>query len=327
VLEAGRFAHAHRLASFHIKREDLSHPGCGGNKVRGLEFLLAEAERRGARRLLTVAAAGSYHVVCTAFHAHPLGMGVTALVLPQPASPRVADNLLRGVELGVEYVPAGYATVLPLLTARWLSESARRSRWHFIPPGGTSSLACVGHVNAALELRAQVEAGLLPEPDFLFVPLGSLGTAAGLALGLRLARLRTRIVGIVVASRWYATAARWARLSRRTLRRLQWHHAAVPDVVVRPGDVSVEATALGAGYGHRLPDADPLVGQMRALEGVELDNTYTAKALWGALRFIHRHGLESRRHLFWHTCQANRRPADPRLADRLPQRLRLYLEG
>ncbi len=325
VLEARRFAQAHGLASLHIKREDLSHPVCGGNKVRGLEFLLAEAERRGTRHLLTVAAAGSYHVVCSAFHAKPLGMCVTALVLPQPATPQVGNNLLRGVELGVEYVPAGYAAVLPLLMARWLRGWARRSRWHFLPPGGTSSLACVGHVNAAFELRAQVEAGLLPEPDFLFVALGSLGTAAGLALGLRLARFRTRVVGIVVANRWYATAARLAGLSRRTLRRLQRHEAAVPNAVVRASDVSVEATALGAGYGHRLPDADSLVAQMRALEGVILDSTYTAKAILGALRFIRRHGLQSRRHLFWHTCHAYERPADSRLGDRLPRRLRSYL--
>lgn len=327
VTEARRFADAHGLGSLHVKREDRSHPQCGGNKVRGLEFLLAEARRRMVRRLLTVAAVGSYHIVCTACHAAPLGMKLTAVVLPQPATQRVGDNLLRGAEFGVEYVPVGHVTAVPVLVGKWVRQLLAPDRCCFIPPGGTSPLACVGHVNAAFELRRQIDAGLLPAPDLLFVALGSLGTAAGLALGVRLAGLETRVVGVVVAHRWHATARRLTRLSRRTLRLLQRHDPTVPNAAVRSGDVSVVTTALGEGYGHVLPEAGVMRDQMRELEGIELDDTYTAKALCGAFQFIRRHGLERRDHLFWHTCHAGERPADPSLQERLPQVCRAYVGG
>ncbi|MCH7812762.1 MAG: pyridoxal-phosphate dependent enzyme, partial [Planctomycetes bacterium] len=75
VTEARHFAAAKGLKAFYIKREDLSHPECGGNKVRGLEFILAEARRRGAGTILTLGAAGSHHVSRTAWHARRLGLG------------------------------------------------------------------------------------------------------------------------------------------------------------------------------------------------------------------------------------------------------------
>ena len=96
-----------------------------------------------------------------------------------------------GLEAGARYVPANYLTLLPKLFARLLWRSRRKGseRLYCIPVGGTSPLACLGHVSAAMELKQQIAAGVLPEPDFLYVAAGSLGTAAGLTLGCRLARM------------------------------------------------------------------------------------------------------------------------------------------
>jgi D-cysteine desulfhydrase len=327
VTPARHFGAAKGLGAFYLKREDLAHSVCGGNKVRGLEFLLADARRRGAGTILTLGAAGSHHVSRTAWHARQLGMDTVGIVVRQPNAQYLRDNLLRGLEAGVKYVPANYATLAPKLALQFL----RPSYWHHRRPpyclagGGTSPLSCLGHVNAALELRQQIEAGLLPEPDYLYVALGSLGTAAGLTVGCKLAGLRTRIVGVVVSYRWYCTPGRWARLARRTHRLMRRHDPDLPEMDLAKSELKVVATALGRGYAKFTEDSVRLAQEMKATEGIEFDGTYTAKTLDGALQFIHRHQLHDRVHLFWHTYQ----PAKPSPASRarlasLPGDLRRY---
>jgi D-cysteine desulfhydrase len=327
VTEARHFAEQHGLARLYLKREDQTHPECGGNKVRGLEFTLAEAVGRGARSIVTIGAAGSHHVACTAWHARPLGLKTVVIVTQQPPAEYVRRNLLLGASLGVDYVPVNTATLLPKLAARLVgSRLSGEGRAYYLPPGGTSPLACLGHVNAALELKQQIDAGIMPEPDYLYVALGSLGTAAGLAVGCRLAGLRTRLVGVVASYRWYCTAGRWARLARRTLRLMQGLDPSVPDISVHRRELSVVGTALGRGYAEPTEFSLRLAEEMQSAEGIELDGTYTAKALHGMMQFIARYGLHDRTHLFWHTYfpPPAITPDAERIA-KLPAVLRRYL--
>lgn len=305
VYEAKRFAARHGLKALFVKREDLSHPVMAGNKVRGLEFLLGEAQRRGARTIVTFSAEGSHHIARTAWHARQLGMETVAVVVPQAEAPYVRENLRIGESVGARYVRANYATVVPKVMAEMLSRRNRREgrRPYYVPPGGTSPLACLGHVGAALELKRQVDAGELPEPDYLYVALGSLGTAAGLAVGLRLAGLRTQLVGVVVSYRWYCTRGRWARMARRTLRLMRRMDGSVPQLAIRAAELRTVGTALGKGYAEATPEATALAAEFGDLEGIALDQTYTAKALDGAMQFIERGGWEERVHLFWQSYQ------------------------
>ncbi len=336
VIPATRFAEATGLKALYLKREDLSHPECGGNKIRGLEFLLADAQRRGAQRLLTIGAAGSHHVCRTAWHARQLGMATEALVIHQPPGDYVRRNIATGLAAGTRYLPASYATIAPRLALRLLGAktasllSARRSgstpaqqQTVFVPSGGTSPLACLGHVNAALELKRQIDNGVLPEPDCLFCALGSLGTMAGLAAGCRLAGLRTRLVGVVVSFRWYCTAGRWARLANRTLRLMRSLDPTAPETRVDAGDLIVVGSALGRGYGHATPESQSIAQRFEDCEGPRLDRTYTAKTVAGALQFIRANRLEDRVHLFWHTY--HEMPAGQRIdASLVPRFLRRY---
>lgn len=301
VTPARKFAEAHGLASLHLKREDLSHARCGGNKIRGLEFLLAEAERRGAGTIVTFSSAGSHHVCKTAWHARSLGIDTVALVVRQPAAEYVRRNLSAGLAAGATYVPVNYLTLPPKLAWYWMRCRFSRGHrpWMYFPAGGTSPLSCLGHVNAMLELRQQIDAGLLPEPDYLYGALGSLGTLAGLAVGAKLAGLRTRLVGVVVSYRWYCTPGRWARLARRTLRLMRRIDPAVPDLRIDPAELSVVGSALGRGYARFTEAGLRLAEQFHDCEGIRLDGTYTAKALDGALQFIRRRGAANAAHLFW----------------------------
>lgn len=311
----------------YVKREDQTHPVIGGNKVRGLEFLLGDALQRKIDALITFGAAGSNHVAATAFHARALGMSTTALMIAQPQAPYVARNLFDDLAAEARLVPVNPITAGPRFAYEWLRLKRGNKRVRIIPPGGTSPLSCLGHVNAALELRAQIDAGLLPPPDYLFVGLGSLGTAAGLVLGCRLAGLATRIVGVVVFHRWFCTAGRCARLAHRTLRFIQARDSSVQDGPIHRADFEIVATALGRGYAHPTPEAMQLSDSIAEC-GPALDQSYTSKTLAGALTWIETNRMQDRNLLYWHSYQ--HRPALTvdqirTLEATLPYGLRQYL--
>lgn len=314
------------LSSLSVKREDQTHPVIGGNKVRGLEFLLGDALRRKANALITFGAAGSNHIAATAYHARALGIDTTALVISQPWAPYVARNLYDGISANARLVPVNAITAVLRFAIEWLRLKRTGRRVRIIPPGGTTPLSCLGHVNAALELRGQIDAGLLPPPDYLFVGLGSLGTAAGLLLGCRLAGLAARIVGVVVFHRWFCTAGRCAALARRTLRLMRSFDPSVANIPIRVDDFSIVSTALGRGYAHATREATELSQQFIG-RGPELDQTYAGKTLSGALAWIKTNRLHGKNLLYWHTY--HHRPAltadeSRDLTARLPRALRKY---
>ena len=327
-----QFANDHRLGPFYIKREDLSHPTCGGNKVRGLEFLLAAAAARGTDRLLTFSSAGSHHIAKTAWHADALGIRTLAYVVRQPNAEYVQRNIAAALAAHAEYQAASYATILPRVLLRYLAErrrapgkTGRSGGVMYIAPGGTNRLSMLGHVNAAFELSRQIDAGLLSPPDFVYVALGSLGTAAGLLLGLRLAGLRTCVVGIVVSHPWYCTNGRILRFARRTGR---WMHALDPTVRVPRlirSDLIVVRSALGAGYGHFTTAGGDIARAIHASDRIRLDGAYTAKALDGAMQFIHRSRAAAAIHLFWHTYSEF--PLVKLRADDVPRSVRPYFDS
>ncbi|QDV91341.1 D-cysteine desulfhydrase [Phycisphaerae bacterium RAS2] len=330
VTASPQFANAHGLSSLHVKREDQSHPQCGGNKVRGLELLLGDAVSRGANTIITMGAAGSHHVCRTAWHAAQLGLRTVAALVPQAEAEYARRNLLCAASVGAELKLVTYVGVAPTL----ICEMLRPRNWHgaeppyFIPPGGTSPRSCVGHVNAMFELRDQIDAGVLPEPDFLYVPMGSLGTAAGLLLGARLAGLKTRIIGVAVSYKWYCTAGRCVRMAMRCLRFMRRFNSSIPEVDLGTGDVEIVHSVLGEGYAQFTEKSVALAGELHRLDGVGLDGTYTAKALAGMMDFIREHDLATRRNLFWHTYH----PLPPSMCapgarNSLPPALAQYVEA
>lgn len=323
------FARAHNLESLHVKREDQSHAACGGSKVRGLEFLLAEAQRRSAGVIVTFGAAGSNHVQTTAWHARQLGIDTVALVVSQPAGDYVRRNLLSGIEVGTHFVPVNLATAAPRLAVEWIWAKRRKTGGVvLIPPGGSSARACLGTVSAGLELGRQVVEGVLPEPELIFVALGSMGTAAGLAVGCRLAGLGSRLVGVATYNRWYCTAGRWAALARRTHAFMRRRDPLVPQMSFHRGDYDVVTTAIGRGYAHPTEASQTVARQLEDSDGLSLDPTYTAKAFHGMMQYIEDRGLTRARSLFWHTYQPTplaQSKGPSQNAALLPGALRRYL--
>jgi D-cysteine desulfhydrase len=172
---------------------------------------------------------------------------------------------------------------------------------YVLPAGGSSPVGTLGYVEAAFELAAQVQDGTLPEPSHVVMAVGSGGTAAGLALGLRLAGLRTRVVGVVVNDTLRLDARAILRLARRAERLLRRRGARLAPVSLAEDDITVARDWLGPGYGHHTPEADRAQGLAAERESLALEPVYTAKAMAGLLAMDAEHRFNEGPVLYLHT--------------------------
>lgn len=253
--------------------------GWGGNKVRKLEWILPDVRRRGARTILTFGAIGTNWGLATARYAREQGLHTALALVEQPRDERVEAQLerLRNSGATLHFTRSRNRTIAatPWLIARHFSGGRPP---YVLPAGGSSPIGALGYVETALELAAQVADGALPEPSHVVTAVGTGGTAAGLALGLRLAGLATRVVGVVVNDSLRLDAATVVALARKFERLLRRRGARMPPIDLAEGDVTVVRDWLGPGYGHATPEA--LAAQrLAAAEGLDLEPVYTAKAL------------------------------------------------
>ena len=279
-----------RRGTLWVKRDDLSSPVYGGNKVRKLELLLAAARDAGRSKILTIGAVGSHQVVATAVYGERHGFSVEAILVAQPSSPHARMNLSVALAHGlVATVAPAWALAPPLLAMRWERDA------YFIRLGGSSALGSLGFVDAARELAAQIAAGELSEPDVVFVAMGSGGTAAGLAVGFEQAGLRTRVIGVAISP----PAPLLAHLARRLAMKTAALAGLPPAAGVRAARrIEVDGRWIGRGYGHPTAEGDDAIADAR-VAGLTLDATYTAKGFAAALAHV-REG-KSDHVLFWHT--------------------------
>ena len=169
---------------------------------------------------------------------------------------------------------------------------------HWIPAGGSCALGILGHASAALELVAQLQRDGLPVPREIVVPLGTGGTAAGLLLGLAVAGVATRVVGVRVVPR--AVGNRWrvmglARQGRSLLARLSGEETPA----LNADRLEIAQDAYGGAYGRETGTAGNAARALRVTGGPSLDGTYSAKAFGHAL--ARAHGTPEDSVLFWLT--------------------------
>jgi D-cysteine desulfhydrase len=257
--------------------------GWGGNKVRKLEWLIPDAQRRGRRSILTFGGLGTNWGLATALYAREHGLETALVLVDQPVDDHVRAQLARleasGARIHRTHTKRRTVAMLPWLLAR----NARGGRpSYLLPAGGSSPVGALGYVEAALEIAAQVEDGSLPEPAHVVVPVGTGGTAAGLALGFQIAGLRSRVVGVVVNDQLRLDAAVFARLARRTAALLEGRGARLGQLQLEPGMLDLTRDQIGAGYGHPT-EAAGRAAALAAEERLALDPVYTAKAMAGLL--------------------------------------------
>ena len=325
------------VTQLYIKRDDLSGEVYGGNKPRKLEFILGNALRSKAKEVITFGGAGSNHALATAIYARQVGLKSISMLMPQPNAQYVRQNLLMshycGAELhlcgaGLESVmnmPLVYgATIYQLLWHRL--EKGRLP--YFISPGGSSPLGVIGFVNAGLELRRQVTSGQMPEPDYIYVACGTMGTAAGLTLGLRVARLSGRVVSVRICSEKFVNTRAMIKFINKTNSLLHSLDASFPRFEFSETDVNIRHDYFGKRYALFTEEGMAAVSLMRKCEGIKLDGTYTGKALAALKHDAKGESLRGKVVLFWNTL--NSKDFSDAISDvdyrDLPRRFHRYFE-
>ena len=141
----------------------------------------------------------------------------------------------------------------------------------------------------------------MPEPDYLFVALGSLGTGAGLYLGCALAGLKTRVIGVSVAGKRTCIPEKWAAMINKTGRYMQGIDTGIPQIKASSAALTVLDDYLGERYAQFTREGMQAISLIHSLENIKLDGTYTGKALAGTLDYIKMNRLEDKVLLFWNT--------------------------
>jgi D-cysteine desulfhydrase len=317
-------------ARLYIKRDDLSADAFGGNKIRKLELILGWLVGKRAKRVLTFGFAGSNHAAATALFAGGMGIKCVSMLMPQPNSPVVRQNLLLGHRCGAELHE--FPTLRRLIWGAVWYRATRRERCFgivpMIPAGGTMPLGNAGYVNAAFELKAQVERGELRDPSAIFVPAGSLGTAAGLAVGLAAAGLKSRVVAVRATERRFACDNALRKQVLVTARFLRRRDRRFLRVTRDSTDIFMEHRYFGDGYGCLTPAGRDAMRRLEERHGICLDGVYAAKAFAAFLDAARDPDNKNKTLLFWNT--GNSRRMDDAIADidyrELPRVFHRYFE-
>ncbi|MDC9719514.1 MAG: D-cysteine desulfhydrase [Gammaproteobacteria bacterium] len=294
-----RINEMHKGPELWVKREDCSGLAFGGNKTRKLEYLLADAQLKGATTLLTAGGVQSNHARQTAAAAARVGLGcelfleqVEAVVEPDYNH---SGNLLVDHLLGarVHQLPYGQDLDAAMdLRAKTLTDSGQVP--YIVPVGGSNAVGAMGYVHCGLELAEQLQAKKLSF-DAIVLATGSAGTQAGLLAGLALAGVDIPVLGITVSRSSIEQCDKVLTLLHEVQSLLKQPNLHEDHVICFD-------QYYGAAYGEPTAAMIEAVRLAASLEGLLLDPVYTGKAFAGLLDLV-RHGYfgTSERILFLHT--------------------------
>lgn len=260
-----------------IKRDDVTPLAMGGNKVRKLEFLAADALREGADTLVTAGAIQSNHVRQTAAVAAKLGLHCVAL-LENPIGTQAENYLSNGNRLLLDLfnVQVEMCAALDDPDAQ-LQELATRIeaqgfRPYVIPVGGSNALGALGYVESALEIAQQCEGAV--NLSSVVVASGSAGTHAGLAVGLEHLLPETELIGVTVSRSVADQKPKVVALQQAVARELELSAAA---------EITLWDEYFAPGYGTPNEEGMEAVKLLARLEGILIDPVYTGKAMAGLI--------------------------------------------
>jgi len=309
-----------------IKRDDLSGSIYGGNKIRKLDHLFADALNRDCDSVVTFGAAGSNHVLATSVYAHHLKLRCYAVMMDQPVTPYLATTIRYHAHLGTELIHVDkYHDTIEAANRIVAEHPGGANRVYRIPWGGSSWLGTVGFVNAGLELAAQCRDDEIP--DTIYLASGSMGTAVGLALGLRLAGLPTRLVAVKVVPGSVTNTAAFEKLFAETNNKLHERSKRFPIFDDPLANIEMRGEFFGSGYAEPTPECIEAIRLLDATEDLKLDLTYTGKALAALLHDARTGSLTGRQIMFWNTYNSRPYPAGLETVrqDAVPEPFRKYL--
>ena len=252
----------------YVKRDDLTGLGLGGNKIRKLEYLLADARQKGAELVFTTGGAQSNHAMLTAAAAAKLGMKAVLILKKRGVTDCVGNQLLERL-MGTEVIfmdTDDYADIYAEMDARG---AAAGVPYYKIPCGGSNALGSLGYVECAREISEQ---GM--HFEHIVCAEGSGGTMAGMALGAKLFLPGTRVHGMMVDTDPFEQIT--LELMKEAAKLLE------ADIPLSTEDFDLR-DLCGPGYAIPSKEGNEAVELMARLQGLFLDPVYTGKAFAGLL--------------------------------------------
>ncbi len=260
-----------------IKRDDFTGSEYSGNKIRKLEFAIAEAKRQDADYLITCGGVQSNHARATAVAAARLKMG-SFLVL-RGEEPEIKDgNLLLDLLVGakIRYISAeDYSNRIDEIMAEIAEELQNQGhRTYVIPEGASNAIGSFGYFTAMAEILLQMQ-DMDIQFDYVICADGSGGTHAGLLMGKKFYQVPAEVIGVNVCDDEAYFFEKITRICRNAA--VQYR---VP-VKIDPAEIRVIDGYVGEGYALNRKEEIEFIQQIARTEGVILDPVYTAKAFFG----------------------------------------------
>ena len=295
--------------NLYIKRDDFTGMNLfGGNKIRKLEYLMADAMAKGCKAVITYGATQSNHAMQTVSACRRCGLEpilyLTAVVKPDEKDVRA--NLLldkvMGAEIHIVDIEPGETEddaearsfVMGAQHAKALT--AAGTPCYEVPMGGASYVGSIGFANGFVELAGQLEElGLTI--DYVYHATGTGGTMAGLAAGRKLVGSQAEIRSITVSPKNDAYLTKVQNLSNQVLEALGSDAR-----VDRQTDLHMDTNYFAPGYEQPNEKASEAIKMLARLEGLFVDPVYSGKALAGLIDHIRTGKVAPGSNVvFWHT--------------------------
>jgi 1-aminocyclopropane-1-carboxylate deaminase/D-cysteine desulfhydrase-like pyridoxal-dependent ACC family enzyme len=273
-----------------VKRDDAIPFGFGGNKVRKLQLVAAQALAEGADTLITTGGVQSNHARATAAVAARMGLGCVLVANgTAPAKPTANALLDRLLGAEVRYVATREARA-PAMDEAAAELRGQGRRPFVIPLGASTPYGAAAYAVAVGELLDQIH-----PPDLIVLSTSSGGTQAGVIAGCRLQGLRTKVIGISADD----PSAAIEGVIRRILGGLE-ELAGCASGLLTGAPIDVDDRFVGDGYGIPTPQSTEAIELAARREALFLDPTYTGKAMAGLIARARTNELGGTT-LFWHT--------------------------
>ncbi len=259
-----------------IKRDELTGTEVSGNKIRKLEFSIAEALDQSCDTLITCGGVQSNHCRATAILGTRLGLNVHLVLRGE--KPAIADgNLL------LDYLSGAEITYLPQKDwhqheglARSLQSQCETDgrKAFYIPVGASDEIGLWGYIAACQELKQQFQEMEL-QPDYIVTATGSGGTQGGLIVGTELFNLESQIVAFNVCD----DATYFENKIRKDV--TLWKQRYKMDFNDQDLEITTVEGYVGPGYGLAGPEIFAMISELARSDGIFLDPVYTGKAFHG----------------------------------------------
>ncbi|MFX0000578.1 MAG: 1-aminocyclopropane-1-carboxylate deaminase/D-cysteine desulfhydrase [Candidatus Hodarchaeota archaeon] len=298
----------------YIKRDDKNNPIYGGNKLRKFEFIFGKILKKKKKGVVTIGGIGTNHGLACDIVCHELNPSLKChlYLFHQPLTWHVQRLLLLFDYFGAKlHLGKGMVSTF----VKFLFSKLLHPKYFLILPGGSplfglgTSLGTIGFVNAAFELKSQIDQTIIREPDTIFVSGATVGTAAGLIAGCKLLGLKSKVHVVAVGPSLNANPSAIKRNANKALKYLRRKDKSIPSIKINEENFVFITDYLGSGYGIKTIRGQNAVDKVVELEGhkrdFKLDTTYTGKTMAAMLDYLKLEKNKNKIMLFWNTYNSN----------------------